>query len=235
MYENYKQYLFEQQHMSRRDYEKNMLRDALHNFPRLLGVEIILRSSREGISSGQTPKLTSLSPVAQKILAEPEARSELPHPERHFWTLLQSVCVAGHAKRLTSLCALDVDLQLWNHMAASLGDYHESPSSLQHLSLEFQVTAYSGKETTKLAALIARAASLRSLRLHSVKVDDEGPLAITPLRKVIVDAAHLQHLQSLSLKCLVTHETYLRSILRSNRETLRSLELSDMRFSSSNI
>ncbi|KJK73732.1 hypothetical protein H634G_11001 [Metarhizium anisopliae BRIP 53293] len=134
-YQNYQQYLFEQQLMLRRDYEKQMLQDALKKLPMLWGVDYVVPKMRDLARYDKPPPpLRSFSAVAQNILAEPESYHGYRESEGHFWTLLQSACLSGHAEQLTHVRASNVDLKRWNHTAASFIDCYESLSSLQHLT-----------------------------------------------------------------------------------------------------
>ncbi|KID83164.1 F-box domain, Skp2-like protein [Metarhizium guizhouense ARSEF 977] len=230
-YQNYQQYLFEQQHMLRRGYEKNMLLDALKKLPKLLGVEYVVPKLREMTKYDEpAPPLKSFSAVAQKILAEPESYHGYRESEGHFWTLLQSTCLSGHAKQLERVRASNIDLKRWNDMAASFIDCYESLISLQHLSLEFAFAQHSDDEVAHLARMIGNATSMTSVRLSFDSFSFDEPLAVIHLPQVIGDDVYFKHLRSLSLQALATPEAHLRSILKRHCESLHSLELSNMEF-----
>ncbi|KID86608.1 F-box domain, Skp2-like protein [Metarhizium guizhouense ARSEF 977] len=224
-YQNYHQFLSDQQHMLKGDNENRMLRDALQNLPRLLGVESRMPAPQE-LPPKQAWTQNSLSTVAQKILVEPDMLygGEL-EATRHFWALLQSACLAGHAERLTHVHGECMELNSWRDAAASsLANYHGSFSSLQHLSLTFDDYEYSDEAVDHIADIIARAPSLRSLLLSFDRGD------FMPFSKLVCPDVQLHHLRSLSLYGLCVTEAQLRDGLGAFRGTLRSLELADMYF-----
>ncbi|KID93708.1 hypothetical protein MAJ_10328, partial [Metarhizium majus ARSEF 297] len=204
-YQNYQQYLFEQQHMLRRGYEKQMLQDALKKLPKPLGVDYVVPKMRE---------MTNYHGYRES--------------EGHFWTLLQSACLSGHAEQLTHVRASNVDLRRWNYTAASFVNCYKSLSSLQNLSLEFAFAQHYDDEVAHLASMIAHATSLTSVSLSFDSFSYDDRLAVIHLPQVIGDAVYLKHLRSPSLQALVTPEAHLRSVLKRHCETLRSLELSRM-------
>ncbi|EFY97483.1 hypothetical protein X797_007170 [Metarhizium robertsii] len=229
-YQNYYQFLSDQQHMLKGDNENRMLRDALQNLPRLLGVECMMPDLYEERHPYEPrPKVTwnSLSAVAQKILAEPDSIHGELESARHFWALLQSACLAGHAERLTHVRGEYMDLNCWHDAAASsLANYHGSFSSLQHLSLIFRPHKGNlGGEATHIVAIIARAPSLRSLLLS---FEFRGEDDVMPFSELVGPDLQLHHLHSLSLNGLAMPEAHMRDGLRALRETLRSLELAYM-------
>lgn len=232
-YQNYHQFLSDQQHVLKGDNETRMLRDALQNLPRLLGVECIMPDLYGG-NPEPRPKVTwnSLSAVAQKILVEPDNFQGELESARHFWALLQSACLAGHAERLTHIRGECMDLNGWHDAAASsLANYHGSFSSLQHLSLDFTPHKQSsGGEATHIAAIIARAPSLRSLLLSFGFRAREDREHIMSFSKLIGPDVQLHHLRSLLLDGLAMAEVHMRDSLRALRGTLRSLELACMKF-----
>ncbi|KFG77581.1 hypothetical protein MANI_016413 [Metarhizium anisopliae] len=230
-YQNYRQFQSDQQHMLKDDNENRMLRDALQNLPRLLGVESRMPDPRE-MSTVRPPSerawsQNSLSTVAQKILVEPP-RLEGGELEatRHFWALLQSAFLAGHAERLTHIHGEYMELNSWRDAAAasSLANYDGGFPSLQHLSLSFIDYEHSDEATDYIGGIIADAPSLRSLLLYF----DFGDYM--PFCELIWPDVELHHLRSLSLYGLCVTETQLRDGLGAFRGTLRSLELADMSF-----
>ncbi|KID81470.1 F-box domain, Skp2-like protein [Metarhizium guizhouense ARSEF 977] len=229
-YQSYQQYLFMQEHMLRRDYEKIMLRDALQNLPTLLGVEYVVPTFQDELEYEKARSLTSLSAVAQKILAEPESYHRSRESEGHFWTLLESACLSGHAHKLTNIRGSNIDLNRWNDTAASFTTFYENLPSLQDLSLEFQFAGHFDGETEHFATLIACASSLRFLRLSFDCFFGDETRGVVYLPQVITDDVFLQNLRRLSLEALVTSEAHLRGVLRQHRRTLRSLELSTIIF-----
>ncbi|KID97439.1 hypothetical protein MAJ_06671, partial [Metarhizium majus ARSEF 297] len=233
-YQNYHQFLSDQQHMLKGDNENRMLRDALQNLPQLLGVECMMPDLYEERNPYEPPhKVTwnSLSAVTQMILAEPDSFNVGLESARHFWALLQSACLAGHAERLTHVGGECMDLNGWHDAAASsLANYHGSFSSLQHLSLHFRpYKRNSGGEATHIVAIIARAPSLRSLLLSFEFCDGDGD-DVMSFPELVVPDLQLHHLHSLSLNGLAMPEAHMRDCLRALRGTLRSLELASMSF-----
>jgi hypothetical protein len=87
-YFNYCRCLFAQDHILRRGNEKQMLMDALQKLPGLSGVQYTVISAAQTGISCKVPPLSSLSPLAREILAEPEDYHGHLESEGHFWTLL---------------------------------------------------------------------------------------------------------------------------------------------------
>ncbi|KAF5129746.1 hypothetical protein E5D57_006077 [Metarhizium anisopliae] len=225
-----KHFLSDQQHMLKGDNENRMLRDALQNLPRLLGVESRVPDPREMSRvlppSQRAWSQNSLSTVAQKILVEPPPlHGGEREATRHFWALLQSACLAGHAERLTHIHGEYMELNSWRDASASsLANYDGGFPSLQHLSLSFIDYEYSDEATDYIGGIIADAPSLRSLLLYF----DNGDYM--PFCELVWPDVELHHLRSLSLYGLCVTETQLRDGLGAFRGTLRSLELADMSF-----
>ncbi|KID79603.1 hypothetical protein MBR_00915, partial [Metarhizium brunneum ARSEF 3297] len=216
--------------MLKDDNENRMLRDALQNLPRLLGVESRMPDPREMSRvlppSERAWSQNSLSTVAQKILVEPPPLDGGEREAtRHFWALLQSACLAGHAERLTHIHGEYMELNSWRDAAAScLANYDEGFPSLQHLSLSFNDYEHSDEATDYIGGIIADAPSLHSLLLYF----DNGDYM--PFCELVWPDVELHHLRSLSLFGLCVTETQLRDGLGAFRGTLRSLELADISF-----
>lgn len=172
----------------------------------------------------------SLSAVTQMIMGDPESFDAELESARHFWALLQSACLAGHAERLTHVRGECMYLNGWHDAAASsLANYHGSFSSLQELSLHFTPQKQSsGGEATHIAAIIARAPSLRSLLLSFGSRGKEDREHVMSFSKLVGPDVQLHHLRSLSIDDLATPEVRMRDSLRALRGSLRSLELGGM-------
>ncbi|KAK9435754.1 F-box domain, cyclin-like protein [Metarhizium brunneum] len=233
-YQNYHQFLSGQHHMLKGDNENRMLRDALQNLPQLLGVECMMPDlyyPRHPYEPPPKAIWNSLSAVTQMILAGPGGYNGELESARHFWALLQSACLAGHAERLTHLHGEYMDLNGWHDAAASsLANYHGSFSSLQRLSLNFRpYKRILGGEATHIVAIIARAPSLRSLLLSFEFYNGDGD-DVMSFPELVGPDFQLHHLHSLSLNGFAMPEARMRDGLRALRGTLRSLELADMSF-----
>ncbi|KID81938.1 hypothetical protein MGU_10747 [Metarhizium guizhouense ARSEF 977] len=229
-YFNYCQSLFAQDHILRRNYEKEMLTSAFAKFPRLLSVQYAVKSRAETGITKMAPLLSSLGPVAREILAEPEDYHGYLENERHFWTLLQSACFAGHAHQLRSVRGSHLDLRRWNSTATLFIDCYRALPVLHHLSLEFELAKHDGGETTQLADMISHASSLTSLRLSFDDFSFDDPHDGIHLSEFINNEIHWEHLRSLSLQAVVTSEGCLRGLLRRHSQSLRFLELSNIKF-----
>ncbi|KAK8932611.1 hypothetical protein VCV18_001151 [Metarhizium anisopliae] len=165
-------------------------------------------------------------------MGDPESFDADLQSARHFWALLQSACLAGHAERLTHVRGECMCLNGWHDAAASsLAKYHGSFSSLRQLSLHFTPQMQSsGGKATHIAAIIARAPSLRSLDLSFGSRGREDRKHVLSFSKLVGPDVQLHHLRSLSIDGLATPEVRMRDGLRAFRGTLRSLELADMSF-----
>lgn len=157
----------------------------------------------------------SLSAVTQMIMGDPESFDAELESARHFWALLQSACLAGHAERLTHVRGECMYLNGWHDAAASsLANYHGSFSSLQELSLHFTPQKQSsGGEATHIAAIIARAPSLRSLLLSFGSRGKEDGEHVMSFSKLVGPDVQLHHLRSLSIDDLGTTSHIVSSLL----------------------
>ncbi|KAH8595330.1 hypothetical protein B0O99DRAFT_511971 [Bisporella sp. PMI_857] len=227
-YFNYCHYLFAQDHILRRGNEKQMLIDALQKLPGLSGVQYTVISGAETGISRKVPELSSLSTLAQAILAEPEDYHRYLESEGRFWNLLQSAYLSGHAQQLKSIRGSHLDLERWNAAAKSFRDCYRALPALHYLSLEFGFSQHGDGETIQLADMIAHASSLTSLRLSFDNFSWDDPSAIIHLPQVINDGLQWKHLRSLSLQAVATTEGFLRNLLLRHSESLRSLELSNI-------
>lgn len=205
-----------------------MLVAALQRLPNLTAVEYVLLD--RGLSS-IVPSLESLSPRAREILAEPESYPGCRESEGRFWTLVQSACVAGHARRLRTVRGSHLDLKRWNAAAAaSLRDCSDAWPALQHLSLEFHLAQHGAGDAATVGSIIANAPSLESLRISFDAFSWDNPRAVIHFPQIIYGTTRWEHLRRLSLQAVVTTEGCLENMLAKHDATLRSLELSEINF-----
>lgn len=235
-YINYLHAVFGQEYILRRNNEKEMLVDALERLPNLSAVEYVVPSKRGTGLSRRAPPLDSLNPRARQILAEPEDYHRYEESDGHFWALWQSACLAGHAQKLRTVQGSHLHLTRWNATAAeSLQDCSEALSTLQQLSLEFELDQRSEGDATTLASIMARVPSLQFLRLSFDQFSWDNPSAVIRLPQVIGPTIQWKHLRSLSLQAITATEGCLRSLLLRHGSSLRSLELSNMELGDADI
>ncbi|KAK9321775.1 hypothetical protein V1517DRAFT_159991 [Lipomyces orientalis] len=228
-YSNYLCYLFGQEYILRRSNEKEMLVNALQKLPGLEAIQYVV--PRDMRPSRIAPPLDSLSPSAREILAEPQDYPGYRESEGHFWTLLQSACLSGHAQQLRTVQGSRLDLERWNAAAAeSLSDCYEALPNLEQLSLEFDFAQRSDGDAAMLARIIARVLGLESLRLSFDEFSWDHPHAVIHLPQVIDETIRWEYLRRLSLQAVATTEGCLRSLLQRHARSLRSLELSNIKF-----
>lgn len=216
-----------QDYVLRRNNAKRMLVAALQQLPYLSAVEYVVPN--DTVLSCTAPLVQSLSTRAREILAEPLSYAGYHESEGRFWTLVQSACVAGHARRLRTVRGSHLSLKRWN-AAALLGDCIDVWAALQHLSLEFTHDQRVAEDMTTLGSIIASAPSLRSLRISFDTLSVAVLHAVVHLPQVIYPTVRWEHLERLSLQAVVTSEICLRRLLESHARTLRSLELSEITF-----
>lgn len=229
-YFNYCQYLFGQEHILRRGNEQKLLVDALRLLPRLERVEYAAPQAFDGEFIRVAPPLASLSRLAQEILTEPDSVHGYRESEGHFWTLLQSAYLSGRGKTLCSVQGSDLDLERWNTIATSSRRYYKALPALRHLCLEFELVLDDDVQTTSLADMVANLPSLLSLRLSFDYLSFENPYASINLSQIVDSTLTWQYLSKLSLQAVVTTEEFIRDLLSRHANTLRSLELSNIRF-----
>lgn len=228
---NYLESLFRQEYIQQPHHEKDLLITALKQLPNLSGVEYVVPSGFEQPSSSTVPPLETLSPRARHILAAPEDSYGYLASEAHFWALWQTACLSGHAHRLRTLRGSNLDLRRWNTAAGkSLKDCDKALPGLEHISLEFDLAQHGYGDTTTLAGIIAGASSLKALRVSFDSFSYDDPSAVIHLPQLIYGAIRWDHLRRLSLQAVVTTEKDLESLLARHKETLRSLELSNINF-----
>lgn len=229
-YFNYCHYLFGQEHILRRGNEQQLLVDALRLLPRLERVGYAAPRSYDGEFIRVAPPMSSLSLLAQEILTEPDSVHGYRESDGHFWTLLQSACVSGRGKTLNSVQGSDLDLARWKTIATSSRSYCKALTALRHLSLEFKLVLEDDVQSTFLADMVANLPSLLSLRLSFDYLSFDNPHASINLSQVIDSNATWRYLSKLSLQAVVTTEEFIRGLLSRHANSLRSLELSNIRF-----
>jgi hypothetical protein len=230
-YVNFHRRLFGQEYVLRRNNAKEMLVAALQKLPNLTAVEYVVPSVLDTGLSCTAPPLQSLSTRAREILAAPESYPGYRESEGRFWTLVQSACVAGHARRLRTVRGSHLDLKRWNAAAAaSLGDCIDAWPTLQHLSLEFVRDQHGARDASTVSGIIASAPSLRSLRISFGTFSSDEPHAVLHVPQVIYPTARWEHLGRLSLQAVVTTQRCLQGLLLRHAVTLDSLELFEINF-----
>jgi hypothetical protein len=228
-YINYLEYLFGQEYIQRRNNAKEMLIQALPKLPGLAALQYIVPHRRDIGVSSTAPPLNALSPQARAILAQPEDYHGYCESDGHFWTLLQSACLSGHAQQLRMVEGSHLDLKRWSTAAAaSLNDCSEALPALRHLSLEFDLALHHDGDAITLARIIERATRLESLRLSFEEFSWDDPRAVIHLPQILPQTIQWKHLRRLSLQAVVTTEGCLRDLLQRHALSLRSLELSNI-------
>lgn len=182
----------------------------LQKLPNLSSVRYT--SEKTGIKTS-LPLISTLSTVAQEILAEPDHLNGHTESDGHFWTLLQSAYHSGHAQQLTDIRGSHLQLDRWNSAAMSSIDCYRALSALSSLSLDFDFAQHAVGGTTQLADMIAHASSLASLRLSFDFPSWEEPNSVIRLPQVIGHKIQWKHLESLFLQGVVTTEGFLRNLL----------------------
>lgn len=228
-YINYLEYLFGQEYIQRRNNAKEMLVQALPKLPGLAALQYVVPHRRDIGMSSTAPPLNALSPQARAILAQPEDYHGYRESDGHFWTLLQSACLSGHAQQLRAVQGSHLDLKRWSAAAAApLSDCYEALPALRHLSLEFDLAQHSDGDSTTLARVILGATCLESLRLSFEEFSWDDPCAVIHLPQILPPTIQWDHLRRLSLQAVVTTEACLQGLLERHAPSLRSLELSNI-------
>lgn len=143
---------------------KWQLVEALQHFPAIHNMRYGNESPSGRDFGRAVPSWDSLSPVARKILAEPESHPRYMRSEEQFWALLEALCETGHSVHLGGVHGKQLDLKRWNETAPAL-ECHKQLPALHDLSLEFAFAQHGQDEITQLSDMITHAPSLRTLRL----------------------------------------------------------------------
>lgn len=229
-YEQYCNYIVGQKIVRKCDDYINRLLKVLHRFPCL---SVFHYSAGHKHKMFRLPQLSSLSPLAQQILAGPEPRSGGHHgSEQHFWTFLQAACVSAPDRQLREIRGSQLDLIFWEHMGSRVFNFWGSLTALKRISLEFSPAfqPYEREKPTHLANMINRAVSLESLQLRFGGIRTPMIHSLFFLPQVFDDKMCWESLRRLSLQAVVSTEEYLRSLLQRHAKSLRFLELSDIKF-----
>lgn len=215
-YQNYCLWLIGEEEL-RNGNAMGMLEDALKKFEGLSGIRIS-QAFPACQRSPRAPSLSSLGPMARKILAEPRGLAN-----EQIFIFLQSAFLAGRSGYLKDIEITRFNLDYWKGVPELLNSCFGSMSGLQHLALDFRRSTHEFylPPFTRLRRLIAQAPLLQSLRLsfHDATVS---------LSTVISDATELKYLKNLSLGTMTATESCLRNFLSKHTTTLRTLELTDI-------
>ncbi|KAH6670153.1 hypothetical protein B0J14DRAFT_546063 [Halenospora varia] len=223
-YVEFRAYLSSQVYVLEADNETKWLRNACRSFPQLSTVEYA--ENERGAEGLELQPMTSFSPLARQILAEPE--DGWGEFDRHFWALVRAVFSGqGCLRQITQLRGemLDYDNFGTFYTVAPLLDL----SCLRLLSLEF-ISECRGGSTPALASFLRRAPNLESLRLS---YGDYGSHNLLPSR-LFDNLLYWKQLRYLSLQNMNLPPWRLRKLLQRHSATLRSLELSSMTLQDSN-
>jgi hypothetical protein len=240
-YFNYCRIFYGQEHILRRNNERDMLLGTFNSLPGLLSVHYYTKKyewykwwfceDEDDLPEQELLSLSSLSSLEQEVLARPPGRKG--YSGRHFWTLLHSACMSGNPGKIKNISASNLDLDCFNS-SQLVGDCCDTFSGLHHLSLDFDDwgTGYNkAADFTRLTEMISHMNSLRSLQLSFDLLEDNNTDLNPRIESIIPNVIHARwvHLTRLSLRSFVTTEAYLRNFLLEHAGTLRSLELAWMR------
>lgn len=229
-YQNFRHYVFCQKKFAECGNELNSLTDACRQFTGLVGLKFSHNTSDYTRLSNLVPR-SALSSLMQQTLTERDRFAGYEERDRHFWNLLQAAALSE--KPLRRICGSEFDWTTWIAFANEF-ESRDIFRSIHQLDIVFNTAPaiVSNEEAATIAGMISRSHDLRSFRLsfgHLPKPDRRLQPRIY-LEQILNDNDKWENLRSLSLQAFGTAEIFLRGWLKRHASSLRSLELSNMKF-----
>ncbi|KAH6670473.1 hypothetical protein B0J14DRAFT_97485 [Halenospora varia] len=167
--------------------------------------------------------MQALSPVAKRIMAEPQ----VPMKDDNIADLMEiwnSAQELGIQQNLVEIAGTYIDMRTWNNRMATLDHTSGCTSSLEKVSLSFGWTALEDD-----IGLVSDLQKLKSLHisLQSGVYSRRSPIFFD---KKFLQSGSWQYLRHLSLAHIALSQTTLQNLLQRLGSTLRSLELAAISF-----
>ena len=184
--------------------------------------------------SNEASRLESLSPLAQEILQQPEARGSMIDLMYFFWRFVEETCHSPFTPTLREIRGFDLNGSSWGNHPTRTSCY-KGTSLLTHLQLSIGDGSYSIYKPTlkRIAEFLEHVPALQSLQLScgtNYKILQAVLSGIyfqrgIKLSDIVKENTYWEKLKHLSLHMIYADEAELRLFLAKHAKTLRTLEL----------